>query len=135
MKVVIDTNDYISALIGASHRRKLEQVLLNDEIEILADMILLGEIKEVAYRDKFRKYVSLQDVDAYITLLQRRLKPVEVTSVVNASPDPDDNFLLALALDGGADFLITGDKSDLLVLKEFNRIPIITLGKFLEQIS
>lgn len=48
MKVVIDTNDYISALIGKQHRLKLGKVLLNRTIEILADTTLLDEIREVA---------------------------------------------------------------------------------------
>ncbi|NIJ50872.1 putative toxin-antitoxin system toxin component, PIN family [Dyadobacter arcticus] len=119
MRLVIDTNDYISALIGIKHRQKLEKVILNKEVEILADLTLLSEIKEVAYRDKFRKYVSIVEVDIFIEALKLRLKPVQVFSHVAASKDPDDNFLLALAQDGKADYLIIGDKSDLLSLEMF----------------
>ena len=128
MRVVIDTNDYISALIGKKHRLKLEKVLLDKNIEILSDVVLLEEIKEVAYRNKFRKYVSLEEVDRFVELLKYRLKPTIVTTQVNASPDPDDNFLLALAQEGKADHLVTGDKSDLLSLETFNGIPIIRAG-------
>jgi putative PIN family toxin of toxin-antitoxin system len=138
MRVVIDTNDYISALIGKKHRLKLEKVLLDKNIEILSDVVLLEEIKEVAYRNKFRKYVSLEEVDKFIELLKYRLKPIIVTAQVNTSPDPDDNFLLALAQDGKADYLVTGDKSDLLSLETFNGIPIIrldTLLKIIENLS
>lgn len=135
MRVVIDTNDYISALIGKKHRLKLEKVLLDKNIEILSDVVLLEEIKEVAYRNKFRKYVSLEEVDKFIELLKYRLKPIIVTAQVNASPDPDDNFLLALAQDGKADYLVTGDKSDLLSLQTFNGIPIIRLDTLLEIIE
>lgn len=135
MRVVIDTNDYISALIGKKHRLKLEKVLLDKNIEILSDVVLLEEIKEVAYRNKFRKYVSLEEVDKFVELLKYRLKPTIVTTKVNASPDPDDNFLLALAQDGKADYLITGDKSDLLSLQTFNGIPIIRLDALLEIIE
>ncbi len=132
MRVVIDTNDYISALIGKRHRVKLERVLLDPFIDVLADLVLMGEITEVAYREKFRKYVSIAEVEAYLEMIQRRTKPVRVTSKVLVSSDPDDNFLLELALDGQADYLVTGDKSDLLVLKEFNGIPIIRLDTLLE---
>lgn len=135
MKVVIDTNDFISALIGKRHRLKLQKVLLNPNIAILADATLFAEIKDVAYREKFRKYVSVEEVDDFLALLPKRLKPVVVTSAVSASPDPDDNFLLALALDGEADYLVTGDKSDLLVLQEFEGIPIIRLDRLLEIIE
>jgi len=135
MKVVIDTNDYISALIGMKHREKLEKVILNKDIEILADLTLLSEIKEVAYRDKFRKYVSIEQVDVFIETLKLRLKPIQVFSEVDVSKDPDDNFLLALAQDGNADYLITGDKSDLLSLESFEGIPIIRLNTFIELIE
>ncbi len=135
MRVVIDTNDYISALIGKKHRLKLEKVLLDKNIEILSDVVLLEEIKEVAYRNKFRKYVSLEEVDRFVELLKYRLKPTIVTTQVNASPDPDDNFLLALAQEGKADYLVTGDKSDLLSLETFNGIPIIRLDTLLEIIE
>ncbi|WP_439582251.1 putative toxin-antitoxin system toxin component, PIN family [Dyadobacter bucti] len=135
MKVVIDTNDYISALIGMKHREKLEKVILNKDIEILADLTLLSEIKEVAYRDKFRKYVSIEQVEVFIETLKLRLKPIQVFSEVDVSKDPDDNFLLALAQDGNADYLITGDKSDLLSLESFEGIPIIRLNTFIELIE
>jgi predicted nucleic acid-binding protein len=50
---------------------------------------------------------------------------------VDVCRDPKDNFLLALAVDSGADFLLTGDK-DLLVLKIYNNTIITTIGDFLQ---
>jgi len=135
VKVVIDTTDYISALIGKTHRAKLERVLFNEGIQILADLTLLEEIREVAYRDKFRKYISIEDAELFINSLKRRLKPVIVTSHVAVSPDPDDNFILALAKDGQADFIITGDKPGLLNLESFESIPIVRLQAFLDIID
>jgi putative PIN family toxin of toxin-antitoxin system len=135
MKVVVDTNDYISALIGKKHRAKLEKVILNADVQILADLTLLEEIRKVAYRDKFRKYVSISEADDFINTLKLRLKPIVTTSIVTASPDPDDNFLLAIAQDGKADYIVTGDKSDLFSLGSFNNISIIRLDEFLKIIG
>lgn len=56
-----------------------------------------------------------------------------VTSV-NLSRDVKDNFLLAIAADGSADYLVTGD-SDLLVLKEFGKTRIVTMEVFLETLE
>jgi predicted nucleic acid-binding protein len=50
---------------------------------------------------------------------------------VTASPDPDDNYLLATASAGSADFLITGDKRDLLPLARFDGTKIVTVREFL----
>ena len=53
--------------------------------------------------------------------------------VVDASPDPDDNYLLALAVAGRADFLVTGDKRDLLGLAIYRGTKILTVRDFLAQ--
>lgn len=135
MRIVIDTTDYISALVGRTHRAKLERILLNNDIQILADITLLEEISEVAHREKFRKYVTIEEADQFINALKRRLKPVLVTSSVEASPDPNDNFVLALAKDGGADYIVTGDKPGLLNLGSFESIPIVRLQVFLDIIE
>ncbi len=51
--------------------------------------------------------------------------------VVGASPDPNDNYLLAMASAGAADFLLTGDKRDLLSLRRFEGTRIISVRDFL----
>jgi uncharacterized protein len=57
---------------------------------------------------------------------------VESQSVVNVCRDANDNFLLALAKDADADFLLTGD-SDLLVLEIFRGTKICTIRDFIER--
>ena len=51
---------------------------------------------------------------------------------VDVSEDPDDNPILATALAGKADFIVTGDKRDLLSLKKFEGIPIVTARTLVE---
>jgi putative PIN family toxin of toxin-antitoxin system len=127
MKIVIDTNDYISALIGKKHRDKLKKIFLDDSIEIFANESLLTEIKEVSHREKIRKYVSLENIDFFIQIVRFRVTLVDVKSEVHICNDSDDNFLLALCIDSGADFLITGDKKDLLSLKQTHGVNIIRM--------
>lgn len=59
---------------------------------------------------------------------------LEVESNVSVCRDPKDNFLLALAKDGKADYLITGDQ-DLLSLKRFGKTKILTIVNFIEAIK
>lgn len=132
MKIVIDTNDFISALIGKKHREKLSIILSDPTFEIFADENLISEIRGVAYREKFRKYISIAEVDIYIDVLSLRLSFIKTTSIFYASPDPDDNYLLALAVDSEAEYLITGDKKDLIRLSPFQKIKIITLQELLD---
>jgi uncharacterized protein len=53
---------------------------------------------------------------------------------VRRSADPDDNFLLALAEAGAADYLVTGDKGGLLTLKKHKQTQIVTARQFTERI-
>jgi putative PIN family toxin of toxin-antitoxin system len=135
MRIVVDTTDFISALIGKKHREKLKSVLDKPEIELFADNNLLTELSEVAHRDKFRKYVSLSEIALFLEVIQARLTMITPTTVVADSPDPDDNFLLSLAIDSQAEYLITGNKNDLLALSPYRGIQIIRLQAFLEILS
>ena len=62
-----------------------------------------------------------------MSLVRRRAELVDVSSVVDACRDPKDNFLLALAKDGNADYLITGD-NDLRTMREFENTKIVSLS-------
>ena len=57
---------------------------------------------------------------------------IQITSNILICRDPDDNFLLNLAIDGNADYLITGDKG-LLILEKINNTKIITIADFNKQ--
>jgi putative PIN family toxin of toxin-antitoxin system len=50
---------------------------------------------------------------------------------VNACADPNDKHLLAMASAGAADFLITGDKRDLLAMKRYQGVRVVSIGDFL----
>ena len=55
---------------------------------------------------------------------------VDYLPVVDASPDPDNNYLLALATAGSADFLVTGDKRDLLGVSVYGGTKTVTVRDF-----
>ena len=130
-KIVIDTNLYVSALINSNSRKRLDLILINDSLEILLDNSLLKELLEVSSRPKFSKYVSPEQVESFLNLITERGNFVETSSVVRLSPDPKDDFLLALCKDGKADYLLTGNKIDLLDLKQFEQTTILSLTQFL----
>ncbi len=135
MKIVIDTNDFISALIGKKHREKLGILLNNLSVDLYADENLLTELAEVAGREKFRRYVTSDEVALFVAAISARLIVINPTTTINDSPDPDDNYLLSLAVDAQADYLITGDKKHLLALSPFRGIPIIRLQNLLDIIG
>ncbi|WP_373512452.1 putative toxin-antitoxin system toxin component, PIN family [Persicitalea sp.] len=131
MRIVIDTNLYVSAIINENSRRRLNEVLLNPALSILLDTALLNELNEVIHLPKFSRYVSPLQIEQFMNLLFERATIAETTSIVRASPDPKDDYLLALCRDSQADYLLTGHKLDLLALGQFEKTRIVTLSQFL----
>jgi putative PIN family toxin of toxin-antitoxin system len=132
LRVVIDTNLYVSALINENSRRRLNLVLENPAFEIVTDAALLKELTLVIFRPKFSRLVSDVQIRNFFKLLHERSVFFETTSIVKHSPDPKDDFLLALCQDSSSDFLITGNKLDLLDLKKFGQTEIVSLTQFID---
>ena len=134
MRVVIDTNLFVSALINHNSRQRLNLVLEKMAIQLLSDDALMAEIYEVINRPKFKKYVTQFEIDEFYKLIQERTSRIETHSIVLVSPDPKDDFLLVICLDGDADYLLTRNKIDLLDLIQFHETKIITLTEFLTSV-
>src|SRR5688572_19206259 len=132
-RVIVDTNLWISFLLTKNTLR-LDRLFQNRSIVLLFSKELLDEFIDVAKRPKFRKYFSPADTEQLLTTLRKHAEFVIVTDTVTACRDPKDNFLLALAHDGKADYLVTGDK-DLLDLKKFGKTKITTIVSFFEDMK
>ncbi len=127
-KVIIDTNLWISFLIG-KQLSSLKDLLVNQKIQPIFSAQLLEEINIVTKRPKLQQYFSPVKVADLIDFLQVIGLVIEVKSTVNICRDLKDNYLLALAKDSNADYLITGDL-DLLIIKEFEGTKILTYQDF-----
>jgi putative PIN family toxin of toxin-antitoxin system len=127
MRLVIDTNIWIHYLIQSSNAQ-IDSLITDPETQVLFSDESLNELVEVCARPKFARYFKPDDVAELLIILQSRFPPIEVRSIVNECRDESDNFLLALAKDGNADYLITGDE-DLLVMKNFETTKIISLAE------
>ncbi|HRT54313.1 MAG TPA: putative toxin-antitoxin system toxin component, PIN family, partial [Flavobacteriales bacterium] len=80
-------------------------------------------------RPRIRNRVPERIANTFITALRRNATRVETTSIVDVCRDKKDNFLLALAQDGLADLLITGDEN-LLVVERFGGTIILSPSEF-----
>jgi putative PIN family toxin of toxin-antitoxin system len=129
IKVIFDTNWYISACINRKSRRVLYELLTDTRLTILYGTQLIDEFSEVIHRPKFRKYISPDQIKRFIGMVLPKLAIVEMTSVITGSRDPKDNYLLALSRDGNADYLVTGDP-DLLVLERFEDTIVLKMHDF-----
>lgn len=133
IKVIIDTNLWISFLIG-KQLASLKSLLVEGTIQPVFSQQLLDEITIVTQKPKLQKYFSSEKVIDLIVFLESIGLLVEIKSSVLLCRDVKDNYLLALAKDSQADYLITGDE-DLLILDSFEGTVILTYQSFLAMVS
>ncbi len=122
-KVIIDTNIWISFLIG-KHLKGLHRIIASNAIKIITCKEQLAELAEVFQKPKISKYFTTDEVNEFFKLLDDCSLIGEIESEVTICRDPKDNYLLALAKDAGANYIISSD-NDLLTLESFALAKII----------
>lgn len=109
MKIVFDTNVLVSAFLKPhSHAAKILRLILQGEIEIVADSRILNEYEEVLARPKFK--LDEEKVKVVLDLIRLRCIKAPATRIKFSLPDEDDTPFIETALAGDADYLITGNK-------------------------
>ena len=128
--VIFDTNLWISFLISRD-LRFIDSFIEKGKIKLVFSEELLQEFLTVSRRPKFRNYFSATDIEDLLRVFDMYGKFVKVSTSINDCRDIKDNFLLNLAMDSKADYLVTGDL-DLLELRKIGITEIITLKEFLK---
>lgn len=133
-KIVLDTNILISGVIASGHSAAILDAVRKGKFELVTSAHLLEEFSDVISRRRIaRKYPkAAQEADALLDFLRAFASLVPgIPEPENISADRDDDYVLACALEGGADCIISGDPH-LLDLKTYKNIPILTPRKFAE---
>ena len=131
-RVTIDTNIIISAVLFGGNPEKLIQLASNQKISLILSHDILAETFYIL-RNKFgwsnnqveSLELMLREVAGVVTP-QKRVKVIK-------NDDPD-NRVLECAVEGNADFIVSGDRKHLLPLRYYDDIPIITTVAFLERV-
>lgn len=130
LRIVIDTGVWISFLIGKALKSLNHYLNLKKQsITILFSDELFEEIIDVLHRPKIKKYLTDEQVADIIGLIHHKAHWVKIVEKTDICRDKKDNFLLDLAGNGKADYLITGDQ-DLLILKDFQGTKIVNFKDF-----
>ncbi len=129
--VVADTNWWVSLLIK-NYNNRFASVILSPVLQFVTSRELTEEIAATLQKERLQKLLNTALIQEFWQQFGNLVTTITVTSLVSVCRDPNDNFLLALAKDAEADFLITGDK-DLLVLEKFEKTVICTLSTFIEE--
>ena len=125
LRVVLDTNVLISAIISEGKPRELLKRGIANQFSIVTSNLILKEIALVLQRPKFK--TSEDEIHRIIRALARSADVVKVKSKFKAvREDPKDDMIIQTAYDGHADMIVTGD-SHLLRLENYRGIKIITI--------
>ena len=128
-RVILDTNLWISFLITKDYT-KLDFILFSKKATLLFSEELMDEFLEVIKRPRLKKYFDNADVQKLISIINEYAELISVKNKVNICRDEKDNFLLSLAIEGQANFLITGDK-DLLIIRKVETTKIISISDYI----
>ena len=129
-RCVFDTNSVVSAALFADSVPARALMLALRLRVVLMSQDLADELADVLARPRFIRYSSLQERKTLLDNLMQQTEWVQITERVQACRDPNDDKILELAVNGEADYIVTGD-DDLLVLNPFRRIAIVTPAEFL----
>lgn len=127
LRVVLDTNIIVSALIYKGLPARVLELFENNQIEITISPEIELEVFTVLARFSVDKIT----VSSLQSLLEQKAIRVVPTTKVTVCRDPKDNMLLGACGKSRADFLVTGDR-DLLTLKIFKSTKIVTPKEFLK---
>lgn len=136
MRVLLDTNVVVSALLFGGLPRHLLRTLCNSPFELWTSRPLLRELAAVLGHDKLRSAVARagftveQLVQAYAS--QTNVVPNANLHSVTFAPDPRDEPVVAAALAAKADWLVTGDRH-LLLAKATLAPEVLTVVEALER--
>lgn len=127
MRILLDTNIIISGFLSAKGPPgHLLQVWLDGRFDLVTSQTQLDELQRALGYDRPRDRVSFEQVRDFVDNIDVMAVVVSAVVPVNVSPDPDDNLILAIAIAGQADLIVSGDKQHMLTLHAVEGIPIVT---------
>jgi putative PIN family toxin of toxin-antitoxin system len=125
-RVVIDPGVLVSALITPlGPPAEIVRAIRAGRLTLIVSPHLLAELLGVLQRDKFRRYVTIDEVEQYVAGLASHAESIpDPPDPEQLARDPNDDYLIALAREAAADLIVSGD-ADLLVLDEIQP-PILS---------
>jgi putative PIN family toxin of toxin-antitoxin system len=134
VRVVLDTNVLISGVIASGNSARILDAARREEIKLVTSIHLLEEFSDVISRRRIvRKYPAVtENAETLLDFLRAFAEFVSgIPEEERISSDRDDDFVLACAVDGEAEYIVSGDPH-LLDLKTYKQIPIFSPREFAE---
>jgi putative PIN family toxin of toxin-antitoxin system len=130
LKVVLDTNVLVSAVVYGGNPRKVLQAAISGAVDLSVSETIIKELQQVLQRPRFGLSVQfIQNTIAELTSIAEWVVPTKHHQLVDE--DPSDNFVLDCAVAAEADYLVTGD-DHLIRLKACGSVRIVNSQQFVE---
>jgi putative PIN family toxin of toxin-antitoxin system len=133
MRVVIDTNVWLSALLWGGQPNLIIKLIEKQQIQAISSENILIELTDILQKSKLQKRLSQLKLSAEeVVIVAKRLMTLVVIEeiIIPELRDPKDQMVLATAIAGDVQVVISGDK-DLLVLNPYRNISILLPQDFL----
>ncbi len=132
MRVVLDTNVFISGIHWKGDSERVLKAWMNEDFDLVSSFPIIRELVRILV--DFKVPLSYSEISWWESLILERSILVVPTEEVDIVTDPDDNKFVEAALEGKAEYVVSQDKH-LLVLEEFRGIKFVHPKDFLEIIS
>ena len=106
IKLILDTNLWISFIIS-NKLNSIDAILFTEDVRLLFSEELIAEIKATIEKPKLKKYFAPNALEEMLSTFEPFVDLIKIETDVLVCRDPKDNFLLALAHAGKADYLLT----------------------------
>ena len=132
MRIVVDTNVIASAVYFGGKPYDLLKLIMEEKVSAIASKEIVDEYEEILARlqhkfPKLSKSIPFQEIVGKLTV-------IKVSSDIRICRDSeDDKFIISCAVDGRCIYIVSGD-NDLLSLKDYDGIEIITVAQFFERL-
>ena len=131
MRVVIDTNILVSALIApAGKPAAIVDAWLDGKFTLLTCPTHVDELRATLHKPRVADLIKPYKAGRLVNQVKKLAESVDPLPRVERSSDPTDDFLLAMSEGGKADYLVTGDKSGLLALDRHKTTRIVSAREF-----
>lgn len=133
MKIILDTNIIVSALIQRSYPHfVVDKIFVDRSLKLQISEALFKEYVEVLNRDKFKRYTDFfLRAKVLLSDIYELAEMVQTTTILNIIKDAHDNRLLELAEASNADFIVTGNTNDF-KMKKYKKTQILSAKEMFE---
>jgi len=140
MRALLDTNIFVSYLLSSQKDGVVQAIFKaisdNKFVLLLPEALLDEMIQVVSQKPRLTARIGSDHLNRFTKLIQAVSEtiPIITEEIPPISRDPKDDYLLAYAVVGEADYLVTGDK-DLLVLEKIEGVAIVSPAAFAERLA